>query len=276
LVEQSLAIARYTIIELSRRRLLLIIVVLGLLLTAGLGVAPLLIPGAPTGEDRILFLLNALSGTVAVAIEICTFAVGMTVINHDLDSGAAVAIFAKPLSRFAYAAGKLAAAASLLLILVAVFAAGTLLVITINGGGHTGVLLWFFAATAANVVVLMVLLMALTVYLNNIVAAVIGFVFNFLMGLVLQLHALAQNGVIASPTGRSVINVAYWLFPHALASNLSREIVTIAVRRHPAPGGFDPLSGIPPASGAGDIAFWFGYLVLLCGVLWLALRRKQL
>ena len=43
-----------------------------------------------------------------------TFAIGMTVINHDLDSGAIVAILAKPVTRLGYAVGKLAAALFLL------------------------------------------------------------------------------------------------------------------------------------------------------------------
>ncbi len=51
-----------------------------------------------------------------------SFAVGMTVINHDLDSGAVVSIFAKPVSRAAYTAGKMLAAVSLLLAIVALAA----------------------------------------------------------------------------------------------------------------------------------------------------------
>jgi len=281
MADRALAVAMYTVLELSRRRLLLVFVLIGLLLTAGLGIAPLVIPGAPTGESRVLFLLNALSGTVALAVEICAFAVGMTVINHDLDSGAIVAILAKPVSRLAYAAGKLGAATLLLLLLVAIFAAGTLGLIAINGGGHTEVLLWFFAATAANVVLLMVLVMILTVYINNIVAAVIVFIFSFVQGIVLQLHTLVQNRVIENARGGAAINVAYWVFPHQLVSNLPREIITLSLRNRPAPPRppgartFDVLSGVPGASSTGEIAFWFAYLALLCALLYLALRRKQ-
>ncbi|MGH7776274.1 MAG: hypothetical protein ACREPI_03745 [Candidatus Dormibacterales bacterium] len=271
-----LAVTRYTVVELTRRRLLLVFVVLGVLLTVGLGLEPLVVPGSPTGQERSVFLLGSLPGTVGLAVELCALAVGMTVINHDLESGAIVGILTKPLSRAGYALGKLLAAAVLLAVLDALFAAGAILLMVINGGGHIATLAGFFAFTAANVVLLTVLVMMLTVYLNNIVAVVIVLVYSFLDGALITLHALVQNHQITAPLWSAVVTVAYWLVPHALSSNLQRDIVESNMHLHPkAFQGGSALASVPQMAGPGEIAYWLAYLAVICFILYLALRRKQ-
>src|SRR5713226_6763007 len=160
-MSQALAVGRYTLIELTRRRLLGVIVAIGVVLTAGIAVAPHVLR-QPTPKDGVIVVLVALGAEVPYAMTLCAFAVGMTVINHDLDSGAVVSIFAKPVSRSSYTFGKLLAAVSLLL--AAIFTAGSLGVVAANGGGVYATAFWTCAALAANIVLLMLLLMVLTVY----------------------------------------------------------------------------------------------------------------
>jgi ABC-type transport system involved in multi-copper enzyme maturation permease subunit len=273
---RAMAVARYTLVEMWRRRVVLVFVVIGLVLSAALGIIPLVAPGFHSGEDRSLFLLNSLSRSAALAVEICAFAVGMTVINHDLDSGAIVAIFAKPVSRLAYATGKLGAAVVVLLLVDVIIAAGSMLVVAINGGGHMAVLFWFYAVTAANMLLVMVLVMILTVYLNNIVAAVIVFVFTFVQDFVGSAHAMVVNAVVTNGVLKAVINGFYWVLPHPLASNLQRDIIETEIRLSQIGfRGRSPLDSIPGASGNGDIAYWLAYLAVLCVILYVALRRKQ-
>ena len=281
-LEAALAVTRYTLTELYRRRVILVFVVIGLLLTIALGVIPFLAPAGsfPTGEDRSLFLLNALSSTTSLAIEVCAFAVGMTIINHDLDSGAIIAIFAKPISRLDYTIGKLLSGAVLLIAVDSLIAAGSILLVALNGGGHIETLFWFYVVTAANVVLFMVLLMILTVYLNNIVSAVIVIVYSFLQSFVLTLHTLVQNHFFSNSLLEAVINFFYWAFPHPLLSNLQRDIVQTQLRLNPLPDNpngrsFDILSTVPGPSSIGEVLFWFAYLIALCALLYLAVRRKQ-
>ena len=273
-MDRALAVTRYTLVELTRRWVVLVFVAIGILLHAGLGIAPIVIPGIPTGQERSLFLLEALS-EVSVVITLCAYAVGMTVINHDLDSGTVVAIFAKPLSRDAYALGKLIAATLLLIVIDLVFMLGSMLVVAINGGGHMATLFWFFVVTAANVVWAMILVMLLTVYINNIVAAVVVFVFGFISGILITLHTAIQSNVITNGALRAFGDVVYWVVPHSLLSNLQRDIVATAVRLHPNAGRGNPLATTPGASGAGDIVFWIGYLAVILLLLFVAVRRKQ-
>jgi ABC-type transport system involved in multi-copper enzyme maturation permease subunit len=276
MASRAMAVARYTLVELWRRRVVLVFVVIALVLTAGLGIIPLVAPGFQTGEDRSLFLLTSLSRSAALAVEICAFAVGMTVINHDLDSGAIVAIFAKPVSRLAYAGGKLGAAAVALLFVDVIIAAGSMLVVALNGGGHMAVLFWFYAVTVANMLLVMVLVMILTVYLNNIVAAVIVFVFTFVQDFIGAAHAMVVNHVLSNAWLNAVINIFYWVLPHPLASNLQRDIIETQIRLSEARfEGRSPLDSIPGASGNGDIVYWLAYLAVLCVLLYLAVRRKQ-
>jgi ABC-type transport system involved in multi-copper enzyme maturation permease subunit len=276
-VTQALAVARYTLLELTRRRLLLVIVAIGVVLMAGIAIAPHVLPGNKTDQDRIIVTLTALASVVPYAVTLCAFAVGMTVINHDLDSGAVVSIFAKPIPRAAYTAGKLVAAASLVLLITAIFTAGSMLDVAINnGGGVYAVVFWTCAALAANVVLLMLLVMALTVYLNNVIAAAIVLAFNFVAGYVLDLHAMVQNHVITDRVLEAIVNFAYWAVPHELSSNLQRETLMLQT----ANGnlrfrGENPLDRVPGASDAVDVVFWAAYLVAICVVLFWSVRRKQ-
>ncbi len=58
-MSQALAVARYTLIELTRRRLLGVIVAIGVVLTAGIAVAPHVLR-QPTPKDGVIVVLTAL------------------------------------------------------------------------------------------------------------------------------------------------------------------------------------------------------------------------
>src|ERR1700730_4576709 len=102
------AVAIYTPLELSGRRLLALFLVLEGLLVAGIGIAPV-VGRTRAGEESALFVLSTLSGVAGGALLICAAGVGMTVIRNDVDSGAIVSILAKPVSRLAHAGGQGAA-----------------------------------------------------------------------------------------------------------------------------------------------------------------------
>ena len=282
----AIAVAMYTLLELSRRRLLLVFSAMAIFLTAGIGIAPVFLPGFTAVDGRAVFVLGGISRVDGLAIELCAFAIGMVVINHDLDSGAIVAILAKPVTRPSYAAGKLAAALFLLLVIVAIFTAGSLLVVALDGGGHVNVLFWFFATNAANFMLLMVLVMVLTVYLNNIVAAAIVVAFSFVQDQVSTLHAMVVGNVITDRLLQGIVNTFYWLVPHQLTSNLDRDIAIAnfnancatgcpGIQPNPAQYLADQLSRIPGASSTGDAVHWLAYLFVVSAILYVALRRKQ-
>ena len=277
---QTLAVARYTLVEISRRRLLLVFVVVGIVLTVGLGVFPMVVPGFRTDQDKVIFILSVLPGPVALALELCAFGIGMTVINHDVDSGSIVAILAKPLTRLSYTGGKLAAALSVLVMVGAVFTAGSTFATWINAGSEAQLTFWFFAASVANFLLLTVLVMVLTVYLNNIVAAGIVVAFSFIQNFVSGAHADVQGGIITNPAGEAAINFFYWIVPHPLVSNLRREVATLTFINNPPPPGLHvtlahQLASVPSASSSGDVIYWLAYLVALCVILYVAVRRKQ-
>jgi ABC-type transport system involved in multi-copper enzyme maturation permease subunit len=283
---RAAAVAGYTLLELSRRRVLLALVAAAAVLTAVIGIVPLILPGMDSTDERAVFVLGAFSRADGLAITLCAFAIGMTVINHDLNSGAIVAILAKPLTRLSYAAGKLAAALFTLVLVCAIFAAGSVLLIQLDGGGHTDVMFWFFAASAANALLLMVLVTMLTVYLNNVIAAGIVAAFAFLQVQLATLHLMLQNSTVTPQALKAASTVAYWLVPHDLVSNLGRDLTITSFNincstgcpgMRPTPAAYlaNQLAGIPGASGGADIVYWVAYLAVLCALLYAALRFKQ-
>jgi ABC-type transport system involved in multi-copper enzyme maturation permease subunit len=276
-MSEAVAVARYTVLEMSRRRLLLAIVALDILLTVAIGVTPHLMPGNDTDTKRLVVVLSGLVTVVPDAVLLCSLAVGMTVINHDLESGAAVSIFAKPVTRASYTLGKLLAGAAMLILIVAIFTAGSLTIAAFNGGQVYGVMLWSGAALAANSILLMLLVMTLTVYVNNVIAAGIVLAFNYAASNVQTLHAMVQHNVLTNQVGRAIVETAYWAVPHELTSDLQRQIeqmrLASGVDRYMGAG--NPMAGIPGPSGAADIAFWLAYVVGISVVLFWAVRRKQ-
>jgi ABC-type transport system involved in multi-copper enzyme maturation permease subunit len=276
-VTQTLAVARYTLLEITRRRLLVVVVAVGLALMAAIAITPYVLPGNAAPTDKLIVSLTGLGEVVPTALLLCALAVGMTVINHDLDSGAVVSIFAKPISRESYTGGKLVAAISLVLLIAAIFAAGSMIVVWIDGGQVYNVIFWECAALAANAVLLMLLVMALTVYVNNVIAGAIVLAFNFVAGRVLDAHAMVVNGAITDHAFTAIANAVYWVVPHELTSNLQRTLVQMRLdtRELVVFGRADPFKDIPGASNAADIVFWLGYVALICGLLFLAVRRKQ-
>lgn len=272
---RAAAVAMFTFLELRRRRLLALFVVLEGLIVAVLGIAPLVVPGTPTGEERSLLVLSILSGVGGGALLVGAIGLGLLVIRNDLDSGAIAAILAKPVSRLAYAVGKLAAASALLVAFDGLFAIATTGLLTLDGGGHEAVVPWFFAILAANALIWMVLVTGLTVYLNNVLAAVVAIAILFLQGVFGELHTLVSTGVITARPWIALSEAGYWVLPRPLASNLEREVVESSLRLHPGTRPVVPLAAIPGASSVGDVVVWFAYLAVLCGLLYVALRRKQ-
>lgn len=278
---EALAVLRYTLLEQTRRWVLIALVVIAVLLVTAIGVAPLLIPGAPTGEDRNYFIINSASTVIGLFTFISAIAIGMTLIYHDLDGGGVVTIFAKPISRLSYSLGKIASAVLMLCLILGALAITLFIVLRLNGGGHEVSVAGFLGAELGNVLIFGVLVMALTVVVNNIVAAIIGFVFYQVVGAVGFLHTLVQSKVIKSSFWDPVINFVYWVIPHRLESDLPREIMRTQLARHPIPQGppgrvvFDPLSTIPYGSSWPDILYWAAYLVVLCAILYWLVRRRQ-
>src|ERR1700693_3295257 len=153
----TFAVARYTLIELTRRRILLVVFIIGALGIAAIGIGLKVFsstftsgafgpPGSeapdPAKVNRFLDLMfvTDLVGALGLFALLIAFGIGMTAIYHDLESGAAVAIFSKPVSRLAFTAGKLIAALIAMFVIVGVLSLETRLITSLFGGGLEGAL----------------------------------------------------------------------------------------------------------------------------------------
>lgn len=296
-----LAVTRYTLLELSRRRILLVffvigaagIVLLGVVLkiaasTIGASVVvggpPGTTPPDPAQVQQVIELgfVNDLISVLAFFALLVSFAIGMTAIYHDLESGAAVSIFSKPISRPGYTAGKIAAAVVAMLVVVGLLSLEARLVMQLFGGGLDQALWGEALAQVGNAIALMLLVLALSTWMNNIVAAVVAFIYNGVAGIVVTLHqALVAGNLGNNQIVSGVLNVVYWLVPHALRSDAQREItkksIEIFSSRERA-GGPSPdqiVAGIPGASSVADILWWVLVVAVFAALAYLAVRRRQ-
>jgi ABC-type transport system involved in multi-copper enzyme maturation permease subunit len=289
-VNGALAVARYTVVELTRRRILLVFVVIGALGTLALGFGLKILytvagSGVISGTQdpaRLqkfleLSFVSYLYGALGIFALLIAFAVGMTAIYHDLDSGAAVSIFSKPVTRFAYAAGKMGAATVTLVVIVSVLAVEARLVMLLFPGGLSSSLTGEIIATIANSVLVMVLVLALTTWMNNIIAATVAFIYyDVIAGVVGSVHTLVHTNGYDNAIVKGVFDVLYWLVPHPLISSapgdLARAQVALSAN---ARAGEQTLALIPSASGPGDVAWWAFLVLLLCALCYFAVRRRQ-
>lgn len=297
----SLAVSRYTLIELSRRRILLVFFIVGAVGIALLGIVLKIaantigsnvIVGGPPGSNppsqaqvqQVIELgfVSDLIGVLAFFALLISFGIGMTAIYHDLESGAAVSIFSKPISRLAFTAGKIGAALVAMVVIVGALSLEARLVMQLFGGGLDQALWGETAAQVGNAIALMLLVLALSTWMNNIVAAVVAFIYNGIASIVVSLHQQLDAGNLGdNQVVHGVLNVAYWLFPHALRSDAQREITKKSIEIFSRPertGGPSPdqiVAGIPGASSVSDITWWIFVVAVFATLVYVAVRRRQ-
>jgi ABC-type transport system involved in multi-copper enzyme maturation permease subunit len=303
-VNGTVAVARYTLVELSRRRILLVFFIIGAVGIALIGIGLKVFSSAfsnvvisgpngtapdPAKLQRAFELgfVNDLIGALAFFSLLIAFGIGMTVIYHDLESGAAVSIFSKPVSRAAFTVGKVAAAVVAMIAIVGVLSLEARLMMLLFGTGGLGEALWIETVTqVANAVTVMLLVMALSTWMNNIVAAIVAFVYNGVAGFAVLLHSQLVAGFLGDNQVLKVgVNIAYWLVPHSLMSDARRQIalaefqllssLDTSTPRGQGPTADQIVAGIPGASGAGDIIWWVFIVCLFAGLAYYAVRRRQ-
>ena len=287
------AVARYTLVELSRRRVLLVFFIIGAAGIALLGIGLKLLyqvlssnpnslgtstsnPAAFTSFLELLFVSYLFQALTVFAL-LLAYGIGMTTIYHDLESGTAVGIFSKPVSRFAFTIGKIAAAVAGLLIIVGLLAIEARIAMLLFGGGLETALTAQLFSAVANAIVILLIVLALSAWVNNILAAVITFIYyNVVTGVISFIHQLADGGVLGNDLVKNVFAVLYWFVPHPLVSSAVRELARRQLELAGSAAGNDAaLATVPVASGTGDILWWGFNVVLLGAVVYLAVRRRQ-
>ena len=294
----ALAVARFTLLDLSRRRILLVFLIIGGIGIAAIGVTLRVFSSAfttgirfgppgtevdPAKLNRFLDLMfvTDLVGALGLFALLIAFGIGMTAIYHDLESGAAVAIFSKPVSRLAFTVGKVGAAVAALIAIVGVLSIEATLVGLLFGGGLEQTLAVEAVAQVANAITLMLIVLALSTWMNNIVAAIVAFIYQAAGGLAVALHAQVVAGFLGDNAFLKVLlNVLYWLVPHQLTSDAPRELVKAELELFSSPNQTNAniaqaLAAVPGASGATDIIWWAFVVAVMATLVYIAVRRRQ-
>jgi ABC-type transport system involved in multi-copper enzyme maturation permease subunit len=294
------SVARYTLLELSRRRILAVffsigaggILLIGVVLklfsssfTQGITFGP---PGSAPPDPALLnrflevMFISDLTGALGFFALLVAFAIGMTAIYHDLESGAAVAIFSKPVSRLAFTIGKVAAALAAIVVIVGLLSIEATLVGLLFGGGLEQTLAVETIAQVGNALTLMLIVLALSTWMNNIVAAIVAFIYNAAAGIVIALHNQMVAGFLGdNETLKVGLNVLYWVVPHQLTSDAARELVKAEYDLFSSQnqgGGGDlsqAIAAVPGPSSATDILWWLFVIAVFASLVYYAVRRRQ-
>jgi hypothetical protein len=146
------------------------------------------------------------------------------------------------------------------------------------GGGLENALWLEVLAQLANTLVVMLLVMALSTWMNNIVAAVVAFIYyDVVTGVIVFVHNLADQGAIGNAIVKFVFDILYWVVPHTLTSSAIRDLAVaqVQISGGSSSRGDVSVSGIPPASGIGDIVWWAFIVIVLVAMVYYSVRRRQ-
>jgi hypothetical protein len=144
------------------------------------------------------------------------------------------------------------------------------------GGGLENALTGEVLTVVANILVVMLIVLALSTWMNNIVAAVVTFIYsNVVGGIIVTIHRFADQGVIGNDIVKAIFDVLYWVVPHPLTSSAAGDFIRAQMSLSGGPVSSQITASIPPASGLGDIAWWAVTMVFFCGLLYYAVRRRQ-
>jgi ABC-type transport system involved in multi-copper enzyme maturation permease subunit len=298
-VKGTVAVTRYTLLDLSRRRILLVFFIVGALGIAAIGIGlkvfsstfvggafsgpPGSAPPDPAKINRFLDLMfvTDLVGALGLFALLIAFGIGMTAIYHDLESGAAVAIFSKPVTRLAFTVGKVAAAVSALVVIVGLLSVEAVLFGLLFGGGLEQTMAIEAVAQMANALTLMLIVLALSTWMNNIVAAIVAFIYNAAGGFVVALHnQIAAGNLGDNPTLKGIITFLYWLVPHQLTSDAPRQLIKAEIELFATPGQPGPdvsqaAASVPGPSDLNDIIWWAFVVAVMATLVYIAVRRRQ-
>jgi ABC-type transport system involved in multi-copper enzyme maturation permease subunit len=259
-MNQVLAIARASLLEHVRRKLIAFFV-LGSLAFTGF-----LLYVATTQEsalartfaysDSALATFASLSFLPLFAL-LAALAVSMGNINRPFTSGEILMVLARPVSRVQFAAGRLVASVAVVVALCALLAVETQVVSVVDTGSLFSLLWGHWAAAAFSLCVIA----ALTTLFSSALAApglaaVLGYLVYQGVGPVTLGHNLVRQGTLHGGLAR-IIDAAYYLMPKFFSSPL-----VLRARNAPEP---DMIAANTPAH-----AVWaVGYLaVVVALVLW--------
>ena len=88
-------------------------------------------------------------------------------------------------------------------------------------------------------------------------------------------HMLADGGLIGNAAVRNVFDVLYWLVPHQLVSSAIRDLAKAQIEIAGGATSNQALASVPAPSGAGDIAWWGFTVLAFAGLVYYAVRRRQ-
>ena len=99
--------------------------------------------------------------------------------------------------------------------------------------------------------------------------------YNVVTGIIATVHMLADGGLIGNAAVRNVFDVLYWLVPHQLVSSAIRDLAKAQIEIAGGATSNQALASVPAPSGAGDIAWWGFTVLAFAGLVYYAVRRRQ-
>lgn len=215
-----MAVARFTITEYGRRKLIAFFVFGSLLPTAALIYLALNGSdlGALKGAGRTDITTIASLGIMQTFALIATLAVAMNNVGAGFASGEAAMILARPLGRAKYAMGRFIASSSITVGLCALLAVETSLPGLLTGHAQLTLLWQHWGTMAFNLVIVGAITTMLSALVNPaVLAAIAAYIFQAGAGAVASIRGLVTGGLLKGFVA-DILNLAWYVTPKFLTS----------------------------------------------------------
>lgn len=267
-MKQVLNIAGASIREHSRRKLILVFVAITLIITVLQIVFLLQSETARSLGGAFSAFVSA--GVFARLAYVAALAVSMGNIGRPFSDGEASLVLARPVARWQYVLGRLAASAGLVAALCLIMAVETQAVRLFDGRQMSAAMWRYWGIQTYNLTVLSALTTLVSAFTASpVVAAVIAFAVDRFAAAIDVLVRLSEVGRLEGGLA-SGLRIAWWITP----KNLKMPLASVA-------GDLAGEGSVPPGllpwmeNSAGLVAWSLSYLVLMVLVTIIGVRRKE-
>ena len=230
---RSLIVAKYTLQEAIKSKLLLNVVFLGLALLGITLIATSLTYGA---AEKVS--LDVGLGLISLALKVIAVFYGVGIIQQEIETRSIYLILSRPIARSSYLIGRIAGMGAMLFLNIVILGPFAILLFAIQGGELSGLMIWTLLFTFFESIILLLLLVVFSLFCSKVLA--ILFSISAYIGGYVSSSLLESNKFVDNVFINATLKVSNFILPNF--SRLNIRDFLLYEQKLPSPELFQSLS----------------------------------
>lgn len=211
-------IARATLKEVLKSKILINVVILGLCIAIATFVASEFTYGVPS---RVALDIGL--GTLSLSANAISIFLGVGLVAKEIESRTIYVIISRPVTRWAFLVGKILGLSSVLALNILLLSIITLTTVVILGGHLDPLVFWAIGFTFVEALLLLMLVVTLSLVSNQVITVIVSLVFLFAGHATMDI--LDFSGVKRNPVLSSMLQFYHLVLPGFYKLNIKDFIV---------------------------------------------------